>query len=227
MKNKIFRFLSKPYSVIIVFALATLLHLSDRNFGYFFGLGVVIFLVWQNKWDWGIFGFGQKINRKTIVKGLLLTIPIFIGLNIIEPILQQQFGALDLSSVDDVRGDIGNYLFILFIVWTFAAFGEELLFRGYYMQGFAKLFGGSNVSWLMAAFIISAYFGFTHSYQGPAGVIAVFLGGFYFSMVYYFNRNNLVVGALVHGFYDTIALTLIYLNKDGVFSDWILKLFSH
>ncbi len=227
MKSKIFNFLSKPYAVVIVFILATLLHLADRNFGYFFGLGVVLFLVWQHRWNWGIVGYGQKLNRNTLIKGLLLTIPIFVGLSIVEPILQQLFGAFDLSSVDDVRGDIGNYLFILFIVWTFAAFGEELLFRGYYMQGFAKLLGGSNISWLVSALMMSAYFGFTHFYQGPAGAIAVFLGGFYFSMIYYFNRNNLMVGALVHGFYDTIGLTLIYLNLDGALSDWVLRLIGY
>lgn len=64
IKQKILNFLSKPYAVIIVLLIAILLHLADRNFGYFFGLGVVLFLVWQHKWGWSIFGFGTKITLK-------------------------------------------------------------------------------------------------------------------------------------------------------------------
>jgi hypothetical protein len=221
MKNKIYSLLTKPFSVILVLLIATLLSLADRNFGYFFGLGVVIFMAWKNKWNWAIFGFGKKINRKTVGKSLLLTIPLFIGLSIIEPFLQNYFGAFNLSSVDDIRDDVVNYAILMVIMWVFAAYGEELLFRGYYMQGFAKLFGNTNASWLFSALLISVYFGISHAYQGIAGIIAVTLGGFYFSTVYYTNRDNLAIGALVHGFYDTIGLTLIYLNKDGVFSDWI------
>ena len=221
MKNKIYSLLTKPFSVILVLLIATLLSLADRNFGYFFGLGVVIFMAWKNKWNWAIFGFGKKINRKTVGKSLLLTIPLFIGLSIIEPFLQNYFGAFNLSSVDDIRDDVVNYAILMVIMWVFAAYGEELLFRGYYMQGFAKLFGNTNANWLFSALLISVYFGISHAYQGIAGIIAVTLGGFYFSTVYYTNRDNLAIGALVHGFYDTIGLTLIYLNKDGVFSDWI------
>ena len=172
------------------------------------------------------FWFRNKNHFETVLKGFLPSLPIFVILSIVEPFLQHYFGALDLSSIDDVRGDIGNYLFILFIVWTFAAFGEELLFRGYYMQGFAKLFGGSNKSWILSAIFISLLFGISHAYQGPAGVIAVFIGSMYSSLIYYFSRNNLALAVFEHGFYDSIALTFIFLNKDGAFSDWVLCLFG-
>jgi membrane protease YdiL (CAAX protease family) len=224
MKDKLSKLLENPYSVIAVLIIASLLSLADRNFGYFFGLGVVLFIVWRNRWDWSIFGFGKKINLKTILIGICLTIPLFVGQGIIDVFLQRYFGELDLSSVEHIRGDFGNYLILMAIMWVFAAFGEELLFRGYYMQGFAKLFGGTNLAWLVAAILISIYFGISHSYQGTAGIISVFIGSMYFSMIYYMNRDNLALAALVHGFYDTIGLTLIYMNKDGVFSDWVFNL---
>lgn len=226
IKDKIYYFLTKPYSVVVVLLISTVLSLSDRNLGYFFGLGVVLFIVWRKKWDWSTFGIGKKVTKKTIVNGLWLTIPLFVGLSIVEPYLQNYYGELNLSSVDDIRGDFGNYAILMIIMWIFAAFGEELLFRGFYMKGFAKLFGNSNTAWVLSAVLISIYFGVSHSYQGTAGIIAVAIASMYFSFIYYKNRNNLALAALVHGFYDTIGLTLIYLNKDGIFSDWILGLMN-
>jgi membrane protease YdiL (CAAX protease family) len=226
MIEKIYGLLTRPFSVVAVIVIATLLSLSDRNFGYFFGLGVVLFIVWRNKWDWSRFGFGTRISKKTIFTSLLLTIPLFIVSSLIEPFLQDYFGAFDLSSLDDIRGDFGSYLIIMVIMWIFAAFGEELLFRGYYMKRFAELLGGSNAAWLVSVFLISIYFGISHSYQGTAGMIAVGVTDIYISMIFYKNRNNLVIAAFVHGFYDTIGLTLIYLNKDQAISDWVLKTVS-
>lgn len=226
MKEKFLKILKNRYSVIVILLIATLLSLADRNIGYFFGLGIVMFLLWQKNWDYKDFGFGKKITQNTMVKSIGLTIILFVGLTIIETFLQQHFGKFNLSSLDDIRGDFGNYSIIMIIMWVFAALGEELLFRGYYMQGFAKLFGGSNKAWLIAALLISIYFGISHSYQGIAGIMAVTLSGLFFSMIYYWNRNNLAIAVLVHGFYDTIGLTLIYLNKENTFYNWILKFLS-
>lgn len=224
MKDTLYNLLTKPYSVVIVLIVATLLSFSDRNFGYFFGIGVVIFIVWRKKWDWSAFGFGQKITHKTILRSLWLTLPLFVGLGIIEPFLQKYYGAFNLSAIDHIRGDFGSFIILMIIMWIFAAFGEELLFRGFYMKGFAKLFGDTAVAWLLSAVLISVYFGLSHVYQGTAGIIAVMISSLYLSLIYYQNKNNLGLAALVHGFYDSIGLTLIYLNKDGVISDWILKL---
>lgn len=223
IKIRLYGFLTQNWSVVIVLFLAILLSYADRNYGYFFGLGIVFFISWQKKWDWSVFGFGKKITLRTVIKGIWLTIPLFVGLSIIEPFLQKYYGNLNLDSVAHIRGDWGNYIILMIIMWIFAAFGEELLFRGYYMRSFAKLFGDTNTAWLLAALFISIYFGISHGYQGTAGIISVAIGSMYFSIIYFLNRNNLALAALVHGFYDTIGLTLIYLNMDGVFSDWVLK----
>ena len=57
---------------------------------------------------------------------------------LIDPILIKWFGEYDLSSIDNIRGDFLGYIILMAIVWIFAAFGEELLFRGYYMKALAQ-----------------------------------------------------------------------------------------
>ena len=106
MLNKLYRILSKPYVVIIVMIIAPILSLADRNFGYFFGLFIALFLLWKSGWNWARFGFGQRINVKTILGGLLLAIGIFVVVDVcIQPFLEIYFGEIDLSSIEEIRAE--------------------------------------------------------------------------------------------------------------------------
>ena len=228
MKNRIYSFLSKPYIVIIVMIIAPILSIADRNFGYFFGLFVALFLLWGSKWNWAKFGFGQKVNLRTVLRGLLLSIAIFVLIDIcIQPFLEIYFGNIDLSSVDEIRGDFASFFILFIIMWVFAAFGEEFLFSGYYMKHLAKFFGDTNKAWFISAIILSIYFGISHNYQGTSGMIAVGLSSTIFFLTFYKNRTNLTLLVFAHGFYDTIGLTLIYLEKDRIFYEWVLNLMKN
>jgi len=226
MKTRIYNYLTKPYIVVLTMLIAPIFGFIDRNFVFFFGLGVAILILWGSNFEWSRFGIGQKITRKTVLKSSLITLAFFIGFSIvIDPILQYYLGNFDLSSVEDIRGNLAGYIFIMIIMWVFAAFGEEFLFRGYYMKGLAELLGNSNKSWLLSAIITSVYFGISHAYQGLVGVVSVFLWSLCLSLIFNKNRNNLLLLVLIHGFSDTIGLTLIYLNKDSLISEWIQQLF--
>ena len=227
MKNKLYKFLSKPYIVIIVMIIAPILSIADRNFGYFFGLFVALFLLWQSGWNWAKFGFGKKINLRTIFNGLLLALAIFFVIDIcIQPFLEIYFGEIDLSSIDEIRGDFASFFTLFLIMWVFAAFGEEFLFSGYYMKHLAELFGNTDKSWLISAIVLSIYFGISHNYQGTSGMIAVGLASTIFFLTFYKNRTNLTLLVFAHGFYDTIGLTLIYLNEDRIFFDLVSQLMN-
>ncbi|MEO2064225.1 MAG: CPBP family intramembrane glutamic endopeptidase [Christiangramia sp.] len=226
MKTKLFHLLTKSYMAVLTMLIAPLFGFIDRNFVYFFGLGVAILLLWSSNFNWSKFGMGKKITRKTLIQSIFLTALIFIAFGIfIDPILQHYLGNFDLSSVEDIRGNLLGYSILMIVMWVFAAFGEEFLFRGFYMKSLAELFGNTHKSWLLAAFITSIYFGVSHAYQGLVGVISVFLWSFLISILFCKNRQNLLLLVLVHGFSDTIGLTLIYLNKDHLISEWVTKIF--
>jgi len=208
--------------------IAPVLSLADRNYGYFFGLFIALFLLWKSGWNWAKFGFGQKISLSTILKGLLLAIIIFVIIDIcIQPFLEIHYGEIDLSSIEDIRGDFANFFILFIIMWVFAAFGEEFLFSGYYMKHLAEFMGNTNKTWLISVFILSIYFGISHSYQGTSGIIAVGMSSLIFHYAFYKNRTNLALLVFAHGFYDTIGLTLIYINKDRIFYDWALNLINN
>ena len=136
------------------------------------------------------------------------------------------FGEIDLSSIDDIRGDFASFFILFLIMWVFAAFGEEFLFSGYYMKHLAEFMGDTNKTWFVSAIILSIYFGVSHNYQGTSGMIAVGLASAMFFFVFYKNRTNLALLVFTHGFYDTIGLTLIYLEKDRIFYESVLNMIS-
>jgi len=207
---------------------APILSIADRNFGYFFGLFIALFLLWKSGWNWSKFGFGKKINLGTLLKGLLLAIFIFVFIDIcIQPFIEIYFGQIDLSSIEEIRGDFASFLPLFIVMWVFAAFGEEFLFSGYYMKHLAEFMGDTNKAWFVSAIILSIYFGVSHNYQGTSGMIAVGLASTIFFFVFYKYRTNLALLVFAHGFYDTIGLTLIYLEKDRIFYEWALTLTSN
>ncbi|NAS30705.1 CPBP family intramembrane metalloprotease [Flavobacteriaceae bacterium R38] len=224
MKNKIYTTLTKKYVVVLTMLLTPLLGFLDRNLVFFSALGVAFLILWGSNFNWSYFGFEKKLSRKTISKSLVISILLFFVFYTIEAFLEIHFGKIDISSLDGVRGDAIGYIVTLIIVWIFAAFGEEFLFRGYYMKQLAALFGGSNKAWLFSAIIISIYFGISHLYQGPAGIIGIALWHFCVSMIFSKDRGNLVAIVLIHGFYDTIGLTLLFFNKERIIYDFILQL---
>ena len=225
MKTKIYNFLTKPYIVVLTMTIGVLLSIFiDRNFNFFTGLTVALLILWGSKYDWSRFGLSKKITFATIVRSLGITVFLIVVFYIFEGILAMYFGEIDISTFDNVRGNFTEYISLMIVVWVFAAFGEEFIYRGYYMKQLAKLFGDSKKAWLLAAIIVSIYFGVSHAYQGLTGIIGVTLWHFSISLIFFKNKNNLMSPILIHGFYDTIGVTLLYLNKDHIITEWIQQM---
>ena len=224
--TKIYNYLNKPYAVVLIMLISPLFGFIDRNFVFFFGLGVAFLILRGSNFDWKRFGIGQRITRKNVLKSLIIALVLFMVFHVfVDPLLQNWLGEYNLSSVEDVEGNLVGYIALMVIVWIFAAFGEEFLFRGYYMKALAELLGNNNKHWILSAIITSLYFGISHIYQGLSGVVAVFLWSLTISLIFNKNRNNLVLLILIHGFYDSIGITMIFLNSDFGISEWVQQLF--
>ncbi|HEY8053242.1 MAG TPA: CPBP family intramembrane glutamic endopeptidase [Steroidobacteraceae bacterium] len=96
--------------------------------------------------------------------------------------------------------------------WGFAAFGEEVSYRGYLMQRAAQALGGTRAAWWAAVVISAVLFGFGHFYKGPAGIVDSGFAGLVLGAAYLWSGRNLWVTVLAHGFIDTFALLAVYLG---------------
>jgi membrane protease YdiL (CAAX protease family) len=96
------------------------------------------------------------------------------------------------------------------LVWTFAAFGEEIGYRRYLLGRAADLGNNSIFAQWMALLAVSVLFGFGHYYQGPAGIFTTGCDGFMIGAAYLLSRRNLWVAVLAHGLIDTIGIALLF-----------------
>ena len=111
--------------------------------------------------------------------------------------------------IQTIVGDVPKLLGFLALAWTTAAFGEELLFRGFLLGRVRALFGGGTAAGVVAAVVQAIPFGLLHAYQGATGMLVTGLVGLAFGVAYVRLR---VLWPLViaHGTIDTIGLIAVY-----------------
>jgi membrane protease YdiL (CAAX protease family) len=100
----------------------------------------------------------------------------------------------------------------LAIVWIFAAFGEEIGYRGYLLTRAADVGKRSRIAYIFAMLCVAVIFGFAHFYKGPAGVVDSTYSGLILGTVYLCSRGNLWAAILAHGFADTIAVFAVFMG---------------
>jgi uncharacterized protein len=116
-----------------------------------------------------------------------------------------------------LRGNLGLYLYFLIpVTWGTAAFGEEMLFRGFFLDALQRLFGASGpIGTTLAVIAQAVIFGLLHFYQGPAGASAAAVLGLAFGFIWWFSGRNLWAGIVVHGIIDSFSMTGLYLGLIG------------
>ncbi len=119
---------------------------------------------------------------------------------------------LDVAYIrSSIEGDTLSWIvWMLLVVWGSAAFGEELLSRGFVMDRLWTAAGRGRAGLAVAALLQAAIFGALHAVQGPTGVVLTGFIGLVFAGIYFASGRNLWAPILAHGAADTISLTLIY-----------------
>ena len=119
---------------------------------------------------------------------------------------------IDYSFFDQLKGNIPACLIAFVLLWATAGFGEEIIFRGYFMRQFVKFFGDSKVSIVLNIVLFACFFGFMHSYQGITGQLISGITGALIAMIFYLRKYDLWFVIAVHGFFDTYGLICAYLG---------------
>jgi uncharacterized protein len=114
------------------------------------------------------------------------------------------------AGVESVTGNLRLALLYLPIVWGFAAFGEELGYRGYLLERAADVGRRSSTAYAFALIISSVLFGIGHYYKGPAGIVNSGVAGLILGGAYLLARRNLWAPVLAHGFMDSVVLIANY-----------------
>lgn len=157
----------------------------------------------------------EKFTLKNIlVLAPLVTLGLFaFYVFVLVPAMTKLTGVtIDYSSFEQLEGNLPACLIALGLVWATAGFGEEIIFRGYFMRQFVKFFGESKVSIVLNIVLLACFFGFMHGYQGITGQLVAGSVGALLALIFYLRKYDLWFVIAVHGFFDTFALICIYLG---------------
>lgn len=111
---------------------------------------------------------------------------------------------------ESIAGNPGTAALWLLLVWTWAALGEEIAYRGYLFGRAADVLRRSPAAWVFATIATSVLFGYGHFYKGPSGIVDSGVAGLVLAGAYLFAGRNLWAPVLAHGIIDTVGVAALY-----------------
>jgi membrane protease YdiL (CAAX protease family) len=129
-----------------------------------------------------------------------------------QPLLAKFLGAQpDFSAFQRLHGNVKLFFISILFAWTFAAFGEEMVWRGYLMNRVAGLISRRG-AWTASLILVNTVFGLAHAYQGATGVLDEAIMGAILGLVYLACRRNLAVPIVAHGVADSVDALLFFVG---------------
>jgi len=111
-------------------------------------------------------------------------------------------------------GGIGGLVLTLLVGWIIGGLLEEMCFRGYLLSRVRSAIGGRRGA-IIAVGLSGIYFGLSHWYQGPNGVIEAGLTGLLCGAAYVATGGNLLLPIILHGAVDTVGIILLAVGYTG------------
>jgi CAAX protease family protein len=165
--------------------------------------------------SWTAMGLGWPTSwRRTVLFALAAaTLRLLLGTLVIDPVTAHFWPPIVApSGYNEIKGHALVALEWLLLIWTFAACGEEVGYRGYLLRRAADVGGRSKAAYWVAVVIVAVLFGYGHYYKGPAGVVDSGMAGLILGAAYVLSGRNLWVCILAHGFIDTVGVVAAFLG---------------
>ena len=188
-------------------------HIIPNEVPLLFVLGLVSFRLRDG--GWAAMGLRWPVSwRRTVLFALAAAaLRILLGSLVIDPITAHFWPpAAAPRGMSEITGHWWIALEWLGIIWTFAAFGEEIGYRGYLLNRAADFGGRSKAAYWAAVLIVSVLFGYGHYYKGPAGIVDSGMAGLVLGATYILSGRNLWVCILAHGFIDTVGVVAVFMG---------------
>lgn len=186
-------------------------HVIPNEVPILFVLGLVSLRVRDG--GWAAMGLRWPISwRRTVLFALAAAaVRLLLGAAVIDPLTARFWpAAVAPSGSEQITGHVMIALRWLLLVWTFAAFGEEISYRGYLLTRAADVGARSRAAYWVGVLLVSVLFGYGHYYKGPAGIVDSGMAGLVLGTAYLVSGHNLWVCILAHGFIDTFGVAALF-----------------
>ena len=188
------------------------------------GVGALLVVGWAalSGMPWPDLGFVRP-------RRVWLTVPVGIAVGIafklaMKSLVMPLLGAPPMNmAYQHLAGNSAAFHGMVFPVLFGAAFGEEVLFRGYLFERLGRIMGRSRPATLATVVITSGLFAAAHyGGQGVPGVQQALVTGLVFGGLYARTRA-LPFLVVVHGAFDIAAAWLIYHRLETTVAHWFFR----
>jgi membrane protease YdiL (CAAX protease family) len=186
-------------------------HVIPNEVPILFVLGLISFRLRDGGWT--AMGLGRPASwRRTLLIAIAAALlRIALSAAVIDPLTAHFWPpAKAPAGMNEIAGHAWIALRWLGIVWTFAAIGEEIGYRGYLLNRAADTGGRSKAAYWIAVAAASVLFGYGHFYKGPAGIIDSGMAGLILGAAYMLSGRNLWACILAHGLIDTVGVVALF-----------------
>jgi len=176
-----------------------------------FVLGLLSFRLREGRWSPAGLKRPASWTRIVLIALVAATLRIVLADLVIDPLTAGFWPkAVEPAGADAIAGNVKVALFWLALVWTWAAFGEEIAYRGYLLTRAADLGKNSPAAYWVGMFLVSVLFAYGHFYKGPAGIVDSGFAGLILGAAYLLSGRNLWASILAHGFIDTFGVIALF-----------------
>src|SRR3954453_17459226 len=119
--------------------------------------------------SWSALGFNRPASWRRILMIALVAaiLRILLGQFVFEPVTALFWPKpIAPALVNEITGNVKIAFVVLSLVWTFAAFGEEIANRGYPLTRVADIGRRSTAAYWIGIVLVSILFGYGHYYKG-------------------------------------------------------------
>ena len=186
-------------------------HIIPNEVPILFAMGLISFRLRDGSWT--AMGLRRPASwRRTVwIAMAAAALRILLSAAVIDPVTAHFWPAANPpSGMNEITGHWKVALQWFLLVWTFAAFGEEIGYRGYLINRGADVAGRTRLGYWLGVVAVSVLFGYGHYYKGPAGIIDSGMAGLILGAAYLLAGRNLWACILAHGFIDTVGIIAVF-----------------
>jgi len=186
-------------------------HVIPNEVPILFVIGLISFRLRNGSWTAVGLGWPLSWRRTILVAVAAAFLRILLSAILIDPVTAHFWPpAKAPAGMNEITGHVWVALRWLGIVWTFAAFGEEIGYRGYLVNRAADATGRSKIAYWVGVIAVAVLFGYGHYYKGPAGMIDSGMAGLILGAAYLLSGRNLWACILAHGLIDTVGVVALF-----------------
>lgn len=202
--------------------LATLLVLAASAVLGLLKAGPVLLWAWRSRTPWRELGFVRPASWvRTVAVSIVLGVAFKLAMkSVVMPLL----GAEPINrSFQFLAHNPAALPLMLLEIFVGAAFGEEVLFRGYLFERWRRLFGNGWPARAAIVLFSSVLFGAAHyANQGMAGAQQALIFGLVFGALY--ARTGRLAGLMIaHAAFDLAAVAIIYWGLETSVAHWFFR----